>query len=220
MTAIRLAKAPSLGHQAVIKNSADSANAPQAFNIGELFAGAGGLALGASRARSKSLRLKHVWANDIDKDACKTFQLNFPDCKVIRQDVEKLDFKLLTPIDGLAFGFPCNDFSIVGERKGTSGSYGGLYSWGVKALKHFKPLFFVAENVGGLRSTNGRRDLELIMQSFRDAGYKIQGTLYRFEEHGVHRADIAISLSDFVKTFLFAISLHTLKSSKLRAAKR
>ena len=51
----------------------------------------------------------------------------------------------LAPIDALAFGFPCNDYSVVGEQKGMDGIYGPLYSYGVKALKRFKPQWFLAE---------------------------------------------------------------------------
>lgn len=60
----------------------------------------------------------------------------------------------LAPIDALAFGFPCNDYSVVGEQKGMDGIFGPLYSYGVKALKLFKPQWFLAENVGGLRNAN------------------------------------------------------------------
>ena len=56
-----------------------------------------------------------------------------------------------------AFGFPCNDFSIVGEQKGFDGSFGPLYSYGVKVLQDKKPQWFLAENVGGLQSETRER---------------------------------------------------------------
>ena len=70
------------------------------------------------------------------------------------EDIRKFDMSKLAPIDALAFGFPCNDYSVVGEQKGMDGVYGPLYSYGVKALKMFKPQWFLAENVGGLRNAN------------------------------------------------------------------
>ena len=74
-------------------------------------------------------------------DTCNTYRANIcpnnPE-SVICEDVRKLDIKKLTDIDALAFGFPCNDFSIVGEQKGFDGTYGPLYSYGVKVLKLYQ----------------------------------------------------------------------------------
>lgn len=67
---------------------------------------------------------------------------------------KKIDIDSLESIDALAFGFPCNDFSVVGEQKGFNGEYGPLYTYGVKVLKKHKPQWFLAENVGGIRSAN------------------------------------------------------------------
>ena len=150
------------------------------IRIGELFSGAGGMALGAREAGFSCL-----WANDNDEDACQTLRHNFPDIHVICKDVADLDFKKLPDIDGLVFGFPCNDFSVVGERKGISGHYGGLYAWGVKALKAKRPLFFVAENVSGIRSSGKKRDFSTILASLKAAGYQLFPQTYRFEEYGV-----------------------------------
>jgi len=69
---------------------------------------------------------------------------------VICEDVRKLNIAALEPIDCFAYGFPCNDFSIVGEKKGLKGTFGPLYSYGVTVLNKFKPKFFIAENVKGL----------------------------------------------------------------------
>jgi DNA (cytosine-5)-methyltransferase 1 len=102
-----------------------------------------------------------------------------------------LDYERLAKIgsiDALAFGFPCNDFSVVGEHKGMNGVYGPLYSYGVKALKKFKPVWFLAENVGGLRNANDGRAFATILSELREAGYKLWPHLYKFEEYGVPQA--------------------------------
>ena len=157
------------------------------YRIGELFAGAGGMAIGAHHARVNNSGFKHVWVNDIDDDACDTLQQNLPipEDGVIRCGVQELNFKRLPAIDGLVFGFPCNDFSVVGDRKGISGEYGKLYQWGVKALQELKPNFFVAENVGGLVSSGKHRDFDIILQSLMDAGYDVSSHKYKFEEYGL-----------------------------------
>ena len=163
------------------------------FRLGELFCGPGGLALGAIQADIglNDYKIQHAWANDFDNDTCNTYRFNIcPDDPetVICEDVRKLDFSTLSPIDALAFGFPCNDFSVVGERKGFKGNYGPLYTYGIEALKQFKPQWFLAENVGGLRTANDGRAFKRIIKDLKDAGYKVYPNLYKFEKYGVPQA--------------------------------
>ena len=175
--------------------------AGRAYRVGELFCGAGGFALGASLAKYKGSSMRHVWANDSDKDACGTFRRNIeidPD-KVICGDVKSLDFSRLGPIEGLLFGFPCNDFSVVGEQKGLEGDYGGLYSYGARALRHFQPLFFVAENVGGLQTANKNSALPIIKASFEKEGYDVFAHLYKFENYGVPQKRRRLIFAGFQK---------------------
>ncbi len=171
------------------------------FRLGELFAGAGGMALGATNARDGTYSFEHVWANDMDKDSCQTFKNNIPVAQnhVFCSKVQDLNFEKLDAIDGLVFGFPCNDFSIVGSRNGISGEYGKLYQWGEKALKYFQPLFFVAENVSGLVSSGGSSDFKYILSKLTQAGYSIFPSLYRFEQYGVPQARHRIIVIGFRK---------------------
>lgn len=163
------------------------------FKLGELFCGPGGLAHGATTAKieDESYGIVHAWANDYDRDTCDTYIRNIcadnPD-SVICGDVRKIELDKLDAIDALAFGFPCNDFSVVGEQKGFEGNYGPLYSYGVKVLKSHKPAWFLAENVGGLRSANEGTAFQIILQDLKDAGYKVYPNLYKFEEYGVPQA--------------------------------
>lgn len=163
------------------------------YRLGELFCGPGGLAYGASTAKIdlNNYRIEHTWANDYDSDTCNTYRYNIcpnnPE-SVICGDVRKIDLSSLPPIDALAFGFPCNDFSVVGEQKGFDGKFGPLYSYGVKVLKSHKPDWFLAENVGGLRSANEGNAFQVILKDLKEAGYKIFPNLYKFEEYGVPQA--------------------------------
>lgn len=163
--------------------------------LGELFCGPGGLAVGAHQARSaKGDTIIHQWATDYDEPTCQTYRHNIAGAtedSVICADVRTLDFERLVElgdIDGLAFGFPCNDFSVVGERKGLTGTFGPLYTYGVHALKVFQPKWFLAENVGGLLTANEGRAFTLIQNELRNAGYTITTNLYKFEEYGVPQA--------------------------------
>ena len=165
---------------------------PRQFRLGEFFCGPGGLACGALSARVEipGFAITHAWSNDYDQATCNTYAENIcPDARgtVVCHDVRTLDLndKRLTPIDGFAFGFPCNDFSVVGEHKGFEGTYGPLYQYGVDVLKKFRPMWFVAENVGGLASANEGAAFKKILASMKDAGYRIYPHLYKFEDYGV-----------------------------------
>ena len=170
-----------------------ASDAQTVFRLGELFCGPGGLAWGATHAKisDPNYRIVHAWANDYDKDTCKTYIRNIcvnePDT-VYHADVRKFDLTKLTPIDAFAFGFPCNDFSVVGEQKGIDGVYGPLYSYGVKVLKLYKPKWFLAENVGGLRNANDGKAFTIILNAMKEAGYKLYPNLYKFETYGVPQA--------------------------------
>ena len=166
------------------------------FRLGELFCGPGGLALGALTANidNPEWGISHQWANDYDYDTCQTYIRNIcpdrPD-SVICDDIRDLDFNRLYQIgdiDALAFGFPCNDFSVVGEQKGFHGKFGPLYTYGVKVLREKQPLWFLAENVGGLRNANEGKAFTKILAELKGAGYVITPHLYKFEEYGIPQA--------------------------------
>ncbi|WZL82368.1 DNA cytosine methyltransferase [Vallitaleaceae bacterium 9-2] len=163
------------------------------FELGELFCGPGGIAHGATTARieNEEFQIVHKWANDYDQDTCNTYAYNIcpehPE-SVICEDVRKLRINDLEPIDGFAFGFPCNDFSLVGEQKGFDGEFGPLYTYGVKVLKKFKPKWFLAENVGGIRSANEGGAFKKILNDLENVGYKLYPHLYKFEQYGIPQA--------------------------------
>ena len=171
---------------------------PKKIQLGELFSGPGGIATGAFQAAAElDVGLGHAWAVDYDQDSCFTYALNVLGSKgeklpvsVLNKSVTEVNFKKLDKIHALAFGFPCNDFSMVGEKKGTSGDFGPLYSYGVKALRAHSPLFFVAENVGGIRSSktaSGGSALSMIKKELEGAGegYVVYPHYYKFEDYGV-----------------------------------
>jgi len=165
------------------------------FKLGELFSGPGGLGLGAKQAKiytkTACFSIKHEWAIDYDMDSCHTYIKNIcPQSpqSVFCQDVRTLDFSLLSSIDALAFGFPCNDFSIVGKQAGFSGEFGPLYSYGVKALNLFQPPWFLAENVEGLSISDQGQTLKLILEELRSVGYHLTVNSYHFEDYGIPQA--------------------------------
>jgi DNA (cytosine-5)-methyltransferase 1 len=166
------------------------------FRKGELFSGPGGLSLGAQLAEVISptgvlYKVQHTWANDYDIAACETFRHNIcpnsPET-VLEGDVRTLKIESLPAIDAFSFGFPCNDYSNVGEKKGFNGDFGPLYLYGVKVLNVHKPLWFIAENVGGLESANEGEAFIRILSDLEKAGYSLTPHLYKFHEYGVPQA--------------------------------
>jgi DNA (cytosine-5)-methyltransferase 1 len=177
-----------------LSRKAKKNNNQTVFKLGELFCGPGGLALGAKKAsvtkNGTTYKVDHEWAVDYDHDSCETYRKNICPPKsnsVICKDVRDLDIKSLPKIDAFAYGFPCNDFSIVGEKNGFKGEFGPLYSYGVKVIKYFKPKFFVAENVGGINSSNGGEAFKKILLDLENAGdgYDLTVHYYKLEEYGV-----------------------------------
>jgi len=165
------------------------------LRLGELFSGPGGLAKGALEAESegdsKILRIRHAWANDLDPSSCQTYSYNIcgkeDSDSVICGDVKNLDLNALGQIDLFAFGFPCNDFSIVGKQKGFHGEYGALYSYGVQIMNIYKPKAFIAENVGGIISANEGKAFKQILEDLQNSGdgYNLTVHKYKSEEYGV-----------------------------------
>jgi DNA (cytosine-5)-methyltransferase 1 len=196
------------------------------FKKGELFCGPGGLSWGAKEAKIEKdgeiYEVVHEWANDIDENTCETFRFNIcpdnPD-SVIPGDVKELEIEKLSDIDAFAFGFPCNDFSIVGESKGMDGKYGPLYSYGVKVLRHHQPKWFVAENVGGLESANEGKAFLQILKDLEESGYNITPHLYKFEEYGIPQARHRIIIVGIHKDFELEFKVPSPKGYKLKTAK-
>lgn len=160
------------------------------FKLGELFCGPGGIACGALKSVSADGKygVEHVWANDYDADTCETYRKNIcPDQpqSVYHSDVRDLDIKALGSIDAFCYGFPCNSFSNVGEHKGLENEkFGQLYWYGIEVLREYKPKWFIAENVSGIRSA-GAGDFQIILQDMREAGYKLNVNLYKAEQYGI-----------------------------------
>ncbi len=140
-----------------------------AYNSIELFAGAGGMALGMEKAG-----FTHLLLNDVDRYATATLKKNRPSWHVICGDIAEIDF---TPyqdkVDLLTGGFPCQAFSYAGKKRGLEDTRGTLFYEFARALDEIKPKIFLAENVRGLLSHDKGRTLQTIVEVFRSMGYKV-----------------------------------------------
>ena len=149
------------------------------FTVGEFFCGAGGMALGAKQAG-----FDHKFAIDYEFDAVATFSMNVSH-NVWCADIKEINIEQLPYVDGFMYGFPCNDFSIVGKSEGLEGSFGGLYSYGVEYLNFHNPKFFVAENVSGITADGALEIITDALAGAGDYGYELSVHKYKFEEYGV-----------------------------------
>ena len=199
------------------------------FSIGEMFCGPGGLGVGAALCESFTASgapasFTHSFALDYDSDTCSTYKSNIgsidSDCKVLQGDVRTFDIASLPYADGFLFGFPCNDFSMVGETKGLNGNFGPLYQYGVQYISLRQPLFFLAENVSGLSSANDGLAFEKISNALANAGengYTLTTHLYKFEEYGIpqarHRYIIVGIRKDLQKRFKVPVPSMKVKTS-------
>ena len=173
------------------------------FALGELFCGPGGLALGAKLADTqksstgKLFSITHSWGVDKDVNAISTYNSNNLGEGIVTDAISFTKSKNNEPkkniddfnkISALAFGFPCNDFSIVGKQKGFNGNFGNLYKAGINAINKTNSEWFIAENVSGIHSANSGKAFEKILSELNHAGefgYELTTHLYKFEDYGV-----------------------------------
>ena len=166
------------------------------FKLAEFFSGPGGMGYGASISKVKDSSIKHAWATDYDQDSCNTYKRNIKCkdvyCEKIENFFNLVDKKriILPKFDCFAYGFPCNDFSNVGEHLGFKGKFGPLYSYGVELINRYHPKWFVAENVGGIKSSNEGKSFTKILKDLEEAGkgYDLTVHKYKFEEYGIPQA--------------------------------
>lgn len=135
----------------------------------ELFAGAGGLAIGMHKAG-----FRHVLLNEMDPMACNTLRRNHPEWNVLEGDIHKVDFTPLRgKVDFLSGGFPCQAFSYAGKKGGLNDTRGTLFFELARAVREIQPKVFMGENVKGLMSHDGGRTLEIIRNAIGELGYTL-----------------------------------------------
>ncbi|OON98927.1 MAG: DNA (cytosine-5-)-methyltransferase [Epulopiscium sp. Nele67-Bin004] len=154
----------------------------------ELFAGAGGLALGLEQAGFETIGLV-----EIDKSACATLRQNRPEWNVLETDITKLTDQNLEDIfnikkgelDLLSGGYPCQAFSYAGVKKGLEDTRGTLFYHYAIFLEQLKPKMFLAENVRGLVSHNNGTTLQTMIDVFTNMGYTMKWKVLNAWDYGV-----------------------------------
>jgi len=162
------------------------------YTVVSLFAGAGGLDMGFERQGFKT-----IWANDIDKNACKTHE-HWSQTKIVCRDITKIDFKEIPCSDVITGGFPCQGFSLAGPRK-INDKRNVLYKSFVEIVEEKKPYCFVAENVKGILTLGDGTIIEAIIEDFSDKGYTVFPSLVNAADYGVPQNRWRVILLGFRK---------------------
>lgn len=162
---------PYLGGDDSIRDAAEDYHSSpvKPYSVLELFAGAGGLALGLEKA---GLACKLL--NEIDPWACKTLRKNRPHWNVVEGDISAESFEHLKgQIDVVTGGFPCQAFSYAGKKRGLEDARGTLFYEFARTIKEVEPLMCVGENVKGLVTHERGETLKSMIEILDDLGYDV-----------------------------------------------
>jgi len=144
-----------------------------AYSVVELFAGAGGLALGMENAGLECNLLV-----EIDRKAVETLKTNRPKWNVVGDDIANVDFKKIKA-DVVAGGFPCQAFSYAGKRMGFEDTRGTLFFEYARAVKEINPRVILGENVKGLEKHDNGRTLKTMLNVLDELGYNVAYKILR-----------------------------------------
>lgn len=169
------------------------------MKVASLFCGCGGLDLGFHQAGYDI-----VWANDFDKYAVQTYNLNFPN-NAICEDLNEIDINLIPQHDVLIGGFPCQPFSMMGKEKGFNDRRGTMFFKVVEIIENQKnrghqPRIVVLENVRNLMSHDKGRTFKVIKETLEELNYHVFAAPLNSADYGVpqtrHRVFLVCLLDD------------------------
>lgn len=165
------------------------------YKVASMFAGIGGVCLGF-----KNNACDIVWANEIDKYACETYRHNFNGAKYLVEGdihditrpkngesiydcIERVN-SMIPDFDILTAGFPCQAFSIAGERKGFEDDRGNLFFEILTILRAKKPKAFLLENVKNLKTHDKGNTFKVIKKELENLGYYVKAEVLNSMTHG------------------------------------
>ncbi|WP_409968819.1 DNA (cytosine-5-)-methyltransferase [Bengtsoniella intestinalis] len=163
------------------------------LRVASLFCGCGGTDVGLLGdfeflgKHYEANNMEIVYANDIEPTACSIFEKNFG-IKPDDRDIREIKSEELPDFDILTGGFPCQSFSIVAQnpkRLGVKDDRGKLFFEMCRVLRDKQPKCFIAENVKGILSANGKDAFPLIIKEFEDSGYDVSYKLLNSVNFGV-----------------------------------
>lgn len=207
-------------------------NTKKIFKVVSLFSGCGGMDLGfkggfefLSRPYAKN-PFEIIFVNDIFKEALQVYEHNFQH-KTTLQDITKLDMNKIPQADIVIGGFPCQDFSLAGKRRGLESERGRLYQQMIKVIKHCNAKMFIAENVDGIRLNKANKEvknsaLDIILKDFEKLGYIVKYKVLNAADYGVpqlrKRVIITGVRKDIYQNIYYPLSTHSDDNKTNKAA--
>lgn len=198
-----------------------------------LFSGCGGLDLGFM-GDFEVFKSKHrkvfdanpfeiVWANEIDSKAVETYKKNIGK-HIVCEDIRNILVKDIPSCDIVLGGFPCQDFSIAGKRKGLESVRGNLYKEMIRIIRAKSPKAFVAENVKNIISPKlidlerNQPVIKTIIEDFSKLGYDVKYRCLKAPDYGIpqrrERVIIVGTRKDLKINFKYPLSFHKPMTSK------
>lgn len=150
------------------------------MKIISLFAGAGGLDLGFSKAG-----FDVAWANEYDKEIWDTYLHNHPSTILDKRSITDIDSIEIPDCEGIIGGPPCQSWSEAGTLKGIEDKRGQLFFEFIRILKDKQPTFFLAENVSGMLANRHSDAIKTITNLFKEAGYNLSFQLLNAKHYNV-----------------------------------
>ena len=159
-----------------------SSQHPKKYNLAGFFSGVGGIELGFTQTNE----FRVVYANEFDKYARMTYQLNYPDTKLDSRDIHAVDPKEISQenIDIIVGGFPCQAFSIAGYRKGFEDDRGDLFLELLRMIENRRPKAIFIENVKNLVSHDHGNTFKVIREALTENNYFIKWKVLNGKDYG------------------------------------
>lgn len=154
----------------------------------DLFAGIGGIRMGFDNAFGENIET--VFVSEWDKFAQTTYSANFTDTVSINGDITQIDEKDIPAFDICLAGFPCQAFSLAGQRKGFDDDYKGmsrgtLFFDVARICEYHKPKVIFCENVKGLTIHDKGRTFKVITGTLEEMGYTVYHKVLNSKDYGV-----------------------------------
>lgn len=162
----------------------------------DLFCGIGGF-----RIPAEELGWKCVFSSDINEEAQKAYQANFNELP--HGDITKIGANLIPDHDILFAGFPCQPFSIIGNRKGFNDTRGTLFFEIARILEAKKPKAFLLENVKQLASNSGGKTLQRILEVLRNLNYSVEYKILNAIDFGLPQKRERVLILGMRSPFIF-----------------
>ena len=137
--------------------------------VASLFSGIGGIDLGFLQSGYEI-----VFATEIDRDACNTYRVNFPNHYLLERDIRKVKPEEIPDFDVLVAGFPCQAFSIAGKQRGFEDKRGSLFFEIERIVRTKKPRVILLENVKNLQEHDNGKTFNRIFASLAQFGYTVR----------------------------------------------